>query len=141
VVGPSTLNSHNEAMFRRLYRWFAGVQIHQGRTRESRRVAASTVLSLLDRGCGKIAVGIQYVLMATLVGMPVAGFIIDHEPLGGRKGWLNLLWALTVVVGLLTLLTVIVALYEHLPPPSGGGGSGDYMDDICWDSPGGAYRC
>ena len=122
--------------FRRLYTWLTGMPRADEDQRHPRSRGA---LVTLDRACDKIATGLQYVLIATIIGFPVAMLIMFTEPSEGKKGWLNLVWTLLVPA---VLVVSLYLLWRYLPEASGGGsGGGGGGDEVCWDRRGGPYRC
>ena len=117
---------------RRFYAWLTGMPKADG---DQRHPPSRGALATLDRACDKVATGLQYALIATIVGWPLVMLIMFTEPSEGKKGWLNLIWTLLVPA---VLATGIYLLWRYLPEGSGGGGGGD---DVCWDNRGGPYRC
>ena len=117
---------------RRFYAWLTGMPRANG---DQRHPPSRGALVTLDRACGKAATGLQFVLIATIIGFPLVMLIMFTEPSEGKKGWLNLVWTLLVPA---VLAAGIYLLWRYLPEGSGGGGGGD---DVCWDNRRGPYRC
>lgn len=104
--------------------------------KEIERGERKTLRERINQGLTKVADAFDLLggaLIYTIVGIPIGLLLLLVAALVQERSPIVRIVTHLLAIAVITTLIVLLLRYE----PKGGG----VVDDVCWDSPGGAYRC